>query len=146
MMDTANTADELVRQITGIPDQLGAGACFGTPVERDGHTIIPVARVNFGLGLGFGRGGGSSVNKADGQPGDSGEGEGGGGGGGGGSTPVAVIDISPAGIEITPILDSTRIALGRFAMVGWMAFWCMMTVRTIARERAKTRRIEIERA
>lgn len=147
-MDTATTAEEMVRQITRIPDDVGAHACFGTPIERDGKVVIPVARVSFGFGLGFGRGAGSNT-----KPGrngdmtdDGGEGEGGGGGGGGGSTPVAVITISGDTVTIDPIVDRTRIALGWCTMAGWTVFWLTWTARTVARERAKTRRYEIEKA
>lgn len=143
MMDTSTHAEELIRQITNIPDEVGTQSCFGTPVERNGHTVIPVSRVTFGFGLGFGRGAGSDSN--DSEHGGGGEGEGGGGGGGGGATPVAVIDISDAGVTIEPITDSTKIATSSFMMAAWVVFWIAWTVRTIARERSKTRRLEIER-
>lgn len=142
MMDTSSNTEEMIRQITTIPDELGARSCFGTPVERNGHTVIPVSRVSFGYGLGFGRGAGSD---GDGHGGGGGEGEGGGGGGGGGATPVAVIDISDAGVEIEPIKDATRIVTGAFMMAAWALFWITLTVRTIAHERSKTRRLEIEK-
>ncbi len=146
-MNGEMTTDELVRQVSAIADQVGANTCFGTPVERNGHTVIPVARVSFGYGLGFGRGsGGKSEPSVHGDMGeDGGEGEGGGGGGGGGSTPVAVIDISHDDVTITPIIDRTRIALATFTMIAWNAFWVMMTVRTIAHERAKTKRHELDK-
>jgi uncharacterized spore protein YtfJ len=106
MMDTNMTTEELVRQITSIPDQVGASACFGTPVERHGHAVIPVARVTFGYGLGYGRGsGGKDLPSENGHIGqDGGEGEGGGGGGGGGSSPVAVITSRRAASD-QPIVD-----------------------------------------
>ncbi len=50
-MNYVTTTDEMVRRIGSIPDDLSAGACFGTPVERDGHMLIPVARINFGYGM-----------------------------------------------------------------------------------------------
>ena len=145
-MDTSMTADEMVRQITAIPDQLGASACFGTPVERGGHTVIPAARVTFGYGFGFGRGSGpQSQRSVDGHVGE-GEGEGGGGGGGGGSAPVAVIHITDNGVEIEPIVDSTRVSLAGITLSAWAIFWILWTIRTLARERAKARRHEVEHA
>ena len=138
-MDITETADELVRQVSGIPQELGASACFGEPVVRDGHTLIPVARVNFGYGLGFG-GGTSSTEGAN--PDDA---KSEGGGGGGSSTPVAVIDISETGVRIEPIEDKTRMAMAGIMMMAWNAFWVMWTIRTVVRERAKTRKIEIEK-
>ena len=147
-METATTAEEMVRQITRIPDDVGAHACFGTPIERDGSVVIPVARVSFGFGLGFGRGAGSK--STPGRNGDAaddgGEGEGGGGGGGGGSTPVAIVTIRGDSVQIDPIVDRTRIALGVCTMLGWTVFWATWTARSIARERSKTRRYEIEKA
>jgi uncharacterized spore protein YtfJ len=142
---TAST-EEMVRRIGTIQDEVGASACFGAPVERDGHTIIPVARVSFGYGMGFGGGSGGK-----GVPGDfsdaqteGGEGGGGGGGGGGSSTPVAIIDITDNDVRISPINDSTRIALSGTMFAAWAVFWLMLTIRTIARERTKTRRAVLE--
>ena len=144
-MDTTTTTEELVRTVGDIPERMGAGVCFGAPIERDGHTLIPVARVSFGYGLGFGRGMGTGRGK-DGADEGAGEGEGGGGGGGGSSSPVAVIDISRDDVEIKPVPDPTRITLASFAFAGWFVFWLMLTIRTGARERAKTRRQEIAKA
>jgi uncharacterized spore protein YtfJ len=147
-MDTSMSTEEMVRQITSLPHELGASACFGTPVESEGRLVIPVARVSFGFGLGFGRGTGSNSKPTlDGDSSaDTGEGEGGGGGGGGGSTPVAVIDVSAGGVEVEPIIDPTRIALASMTMTAWIGFWVLWTIRTMARERARTRRLELDRA
>lgn len=141
----AVTADEMVRRISTIPDELGASACFGTPVERDGHTIIPVARVQFGYGMGFG-GGNEAPKNIDGEFRAGDGGGGGGGGGGGSSTPVAIIDITERGVEIEPVTDSTRIALASFTFAAWALFWITATVRTIAREHNKTARARAEKA
>lgn len=139
-------SDELVQRLSNIPEQVGSAACFGMPIERDGHTLIPVARVSFGYGLGFGRGSGSNGRSPlDGGPSEGGEGEGGGGGGGGSSTPVAIIDITRDDIVIQPITDSTRIALTTMTVGAWIAFWLFSTIRTIAREGAKTQRDRIEK-
>lgn len=147
-MDTAMTSEEMVRQITSIPDQLGAGACFGTPVERSGHTVVPAARVSFGYGLGFGRGsGGKDLPSSNGHVGaDGGEGEGGGGGGGGNSTPVAIIHITEDDVAVEPIVDSTRVSLAGITLSAWALFWITWTIRAIARERAKTARMNMKHA
>lgn len=141
-MNFTATTEEMVRRIGTIQDEVGASACFGAPVERNGHTIIPVARVSFGYGMGFGGGSGGK-----GVPGDfssaeteGGEGGGGGGGGGGSSTPVAIIDITDNDVKIEPINDSTRIAITGTLFAAWAVFWLMLTIRTVARETAKTRR------
>lgn len=145
-MDLSNATDELVRVVGGIPQELGASACFGEPVVRDGHTLIPVARVNFGYGLGFGGGSGSNIKPSqNGEAGDTGEGGGGGGGGGGSASPVAVIDISGDNIVIQPIRDQTRVELASFALAAWASFWLFLTVRTVWRERTKVRRLQLEK-
>ena len=145
-MDTTMTSDEMIRQISAIPDQLGVGACFGAPVERNGHTVIPAARVTFGYGMGFGRGsGGKDLPSTNGHTAtDGGEGEGGGGGGGGGSAPVAVIHITDGGIEVEPIVDSTRVSLAGVTFAAWAVFWITWTIRSVAKGRAKTLREEIK--
>src|SRR3990172_3126418 len=136
-MDITDAADELVRQGRGIPQELGASACFGEAVVRDGHTLIPVARVNFGYGLGFG--GGQGKGFEPGEPGTVGQSEGSGGGGGGGGGGA-----STPGVGIEPIEDKTRMAMAGITMVAWNAFWVLWTIRTVVRERAKTRKLEIE--
>ncbi len=60
----------------------GAAAVFGEPVERDGVTVIPVARGRWGLGVGGGTGSGAQ-----------GTGGGQGGGAGGSAAPVGFIEI-----------------------------------------------------
>ena len=96
--DAYAAANSRVDRILGVvAERLGqhasATAVFGEPVERDGVTIIPVAKVR----IGFGAGGGSGSGKDD----DSGEG--GGGGGGTTATPLGFIEISAAGAEFQPI-------------------------------------------
>ena len=148
-MELSDATEELVRQVSAIPQELGAGACFGDPVERDGHTLIPVARVNFGYGLGFGGGSSSNVSPSSNGKADESKSEGGGGGGGGGggsSTPVAVIDISSTGVRIEAIEDKTRLALAGITMVAWNVFWALWTARTIVHERARLKRLQIEKS
>ena len=146
-MNFTATTEEMVRRIGTIQDEVGASVCFGTPVERDGHTIIPVARVSFGYGMGFGGGSGGKQEPGSGfdaMPAEGGEGGGGGGGGGGSSTPVAIIDMSQGEVKVTAIQDSTRIALSGIFLTAWASFWLFLTIRTVARELGKTRRTKIE--
>ena len=146
-MNFTATTEEMVRRIGTIQDEVGASVCFGSPIERDGHTIIPVARVSFGYGMGFGGGSGGKQDTSsfDAVPAEGGEGGGGGGGGGGSSTPVAIIDMSAGDVKVTPIQDATRIALSGIFLTAWASFWLFLTIRTIAREAGKTRRTAIEK-
>jgi uncharacterized spore protein YtfJ len=147
MMDYATTSEEMVRRIGTIPDEMGTTACFGQPIEKDGHTLIPVARVSFGYGMGFG--GGSGGKGVPGEFGadtaEGGEGGGGGGGGGGSSTPVAVIDITRDDVRVTPITDTTRIAMSNLLFAAWAVFWVTLTIRTAVRQRAKVRQRQIDK-
>lgn len=62
---------------------------YGDPIEAEGKTIIPVARVAYGFG-----GGGGSRTSRDSQESEA-PAEGGGGGGGGVSvTPVGIIEVT----------------------------------------------------
>jgi uncharacterized spore protein YtfJ len=65
---------------------------FGEAVERDGVTVIPVAKTRFG----FGGGGGSGTREGN-------EGAGGGGGGGAVISPVGYIELRDDGAEFKRI-------------------------------------------
>jgi len=77
--------DRLATQIGG---HASVKAIFGEPVERDGVTVVPVARVRWGVGGGGGEG-----------P----DGAGSGGGGGISAEPVGYIEISSAGASFRPL-------------------------------------------
>ena len=73
-----------------IGAKVGAQAVFGEPVERDGVTVIPVARAAWGFGGGSGQGD---------------EGEGTGGGGGASTTPIGYVEIKDGQTSFKPIVD-----------------------------------------
>lgn len=93
-------------------------AVYGEPVFHEEKVIIPTAEILCGMGFGVGSGGGS------GGPAESGGSGTGGGGGGGGrvlSRPVAVIVSTPAGVEVKPIVDITKIAMAGLTAFGFVA-------------------------
>ena len=74
---------------------------FGEPIEIQGRTIIPVARVSYHLGAGGGSGGET-------RPDASGPRREGGGGGGGGivqAVPVGVVEVTEAGARFVRFFD-----------------------------------------
>jgi uncharacterized spore protein YtfJ len=77
-----------------------ASAVYGEPVERDGVTVIPAARVAFG----FGGGSGASAGE-------------GGGGGGGYVQPIGFIEVRAGEATFRPIRDPGRLAAGTIAAV-----------------------------
>lgn len=80
---------------------------FGTPLSSGRTTIVPVAKVRFGMGAGFG----SEDEKSK----ESEAKHGGGGGGGGMVIPMGFIELSDRGARFRRIWDSqslVRMALG----------------------------------
>jgi uncharacterized spore protein YtfJ len=73
---------------------------FGEPVEREGVTVIPVAKARFG----FGGGGGSGS-----REGDESSGAGGGGGGGVVVSPVGYIELHDRQAEFKRISSPTDV-------------------------------------
>ena len=97
-----------------IAERVGAKASvhavFGDPIERDGVTIVPVARVRWGFGGGSGSGpvpmgpgiGGQGSEADEGQAGT-----GSGGGGGAAADPVGYLEIGPDGAAFIAITAAT---------------------------------------
>ena len=48
--------DRLTKLIESLGGTASAQVVFGTPIEKDGVTVVPVARVRYGVGGGGGRG------------------------------------------------------------------------------------------
>jgi uncharacterized spore protein YtfJ len=90
-----------------LAQRLGASVqsanIFGQPVERDGVTVVPVAKASWGFGGGGGSGG-------EGTPG---AGTGSGGGGGVSVKPVGFIELSGGQAQFRPIreVDEVKIIL-----------------------------------
>jgi len=98
-----------------IGQTVGQGATvstvFGEPVEREGITVIPVAKARFG----FGGGGGAGAHR-------SADGSGGGGGGGAIVSPVGYIELSHGGADFKRISGPfERVALVVAASLALLA-------------------------
>jgi uncharacterized spore protein YtfJ len=91
--ERAQLVDELLERIgQTVGDKAKVSTVFGDPVEREGVTVIPVAKARFG----FGGGGGSGAREGQ-------EGSGGGGGGGAYVSPVGYIEVRAADAEFKRI-------------------------------------------
>lgn len=105
-------------------------AVYGEPIEAGEYIIIPAAEVSLGMGIGHGpirwMAKQNNSEKPSDQKGVSEgskeSGSGGGGGGGGGSRPVAVISIGPAGVEVKPVFDWTKLGLAILTTLGSIFF------------------------
>jgi uncharacterized spore protein YtfJ len=90
-------ANDLLERIAGtVGSNAHVAAVFGEPVEREGLTVIPVAKARFG----FGGGGGSGTREGE-------EGSGGGGGGGAAVSPVGYIEVRNGSAEFKRIFTPT---------------------------------------
>jgi uncharacterized spore protein YtfJ len=99
-----------------------ASAVFGDPVDRDGVTVIPVAKVRWGFGGGSGRG----IEEGS----ETGEiGEGSGGGGGVMASPVGYIEIQDGQATFHRIKDPA--SLVPLVLAGAFAGW--LTLRGLAK-------------
>ncbi|MFC7044037.1 spore germination protein GerW family protein [Halobacteriaceae archaeon GCM10025711] len=79
---------------------------YGDPVEREGVTVVPVARVSFGFGGGFG----SDAGATDADDEESAPSEGGGVGGGLTAKPVGVVEISDYDARFVRFGERRRLA------------------------------------
>lgn len=108
--ELVNELLERVGQTVGQRAQ--AATIFGEPVEREGVTVIPVAKARFG----FGGGGGAGAR------GEANEGSGGGGGGGVAVSPIGYIELRNQSSEFKRIRTSMDlIALTVAAAIGTLA-------------------------
>ena len=117
-------------QVDEMLDRMNTKAVFGEPMQQGDTTLIPVASVfyGFGSGQGWGRG------KDESAPADAPMGEGGGAGGGGGgmARPLGFIRIGQDGAKWEPTMDMTRVSVGGMLLAGWIVFWVMKMLRTVA--------------
>jgi uncharacterized spore protein YtfJ len=88
-------------------------AVYGEPINAQGKTVIPVAKVIYGYGGGGGTGGmGES----------SARGEGGGGGGGARAIPVGYIEVSDQATRFVSITDRKKLMVAIAMGVG-LGMW-----------------------
>ena len=117
-------ADAAENGLTRLAERLGANAAasavFGTPVERDGVTVIPVARVRWGFG---GGGGGGQKDKPQ---------DGWGGGGGVQATPLGFIEVKDGGAQYRRVHDPLRLVIAALLLPLSFAVAAAVTIVTIA--------------
>jgi uncharacterized spore protein YtfJ len=115
VMETVmNRAQEILQSLTErFATTANVKQVFGEPIEAQGKTIVPVARVWYHVGAGWG-----------GRKSDSGEGGQSGGGGGGGGTviasPVGVLEMTAEGVRFERFFDAKQagILVGAGVLLG----------------------------
>jgi uncharacterized spore protein YtfJ len=131
---TEQTRGPMDEMLERLAEKVGARAnvktVFGDPVERDGVTVIPVAKAAWGFGggggtgpAGAGAGGEATTEESNGMEtaaqGGAATASGVGGGGGMAIAPVGYILIRQGEAEFRPIRDAAAVV--RLALVGGMA-------------------------
>ncbi len=110
-----------VRQvIEQAKDALTVGRVYGEPIEKDGLTVIPAAKVRGGAGGGGGEG-------------PEGQGKGSGAGFGLSARPVGAFVIRGEDVRWRPVVDLTRIILG----AQLVALVALCVVRSVLKGRAE---------
>ncbi|WP_436933613.1 spore germination protein GerW family protein [Halovenus marina] len=90
---------------------------FGEPIEANGKTILPVAKISYGFGGGYGSEGGADMD------GDESAGSDGGGMGGGLSAkPAGVVEISDDETRFIPFANRKKLVAVAlvFALIGYL--------------------------
>lgn len=121
--------EKIFDAIDEMRENASVSAVYGEPVQVGERTIIPVADIKYAFGLGYGEGPAGDDEDEDEEP--VAGGQGGGTGGGVAARPVAVIEVSDAGVQIKSVTDEGRIALAGIFTGVWFIFWAAMTLRAI---------------
>lgn len=101
-------ASTVLENLRGTRDAMSVGRVFGDPIELEGVTVIPVARVSGGGGGGGGEGNGPD------EEGGSGFGT----GFGVAAHPVGMYELHDGSVEWKPAVDVTRLARGGQVLAG----------------------------
>ena len=131
----AGSDDRFNKLVNSLGGTASASAVFGEPVEKGGVTIVPVARVRYGVGGGFGRGPGRKKKHEESAEDQVGYGH----GGGVQATPVGYIEIAGGGAEYKRIVDPVRpmAMLMLFPLVGVLCFALMAVISLQSAKSAK---------
>jgi uncharacterized spore protein YtfJ len=110
-------------------DTIAVKRVFGDPIERDGATVIPVARMMGGSGFGSGQAEGAGAAEGEEGAGTSGSAGGVGGGFGVVAGPAGVYVIKGGQVSWQPAVEPGRIVL----ISGVTAFLVLFGVRMVIR-------------
>ena len=107
----------LLDSLADLREKANVNAVFGEPVTAEGRIIIPVAKVAYCFGMEVGHetvAGGETAEKST---------EDVGGSGGGGAVlahPLAVVEVTPEGTRVEPIVDEQKVTLAATLLTGWV--------------------------
>ena len=104
---------KLLDAFADLRRKANANAVFGKPVTTEDRTVIPVAEVTYAFEMGIE---------------EEAEEETGSGSGGLNAHPLAVIEVTPEGTKVRPIIDEQKLALVGALLIGWAIFWLARTL------------------
>ena len=113
--DIYDAAKPTAEALTAVFGEAAPGTVFSEPIQLGDDLVITAVAWERAGGFGFGGGEGTSKGA------DKERGSGGGGGGASRGRPVAVIRITPAGVEVKPVIDFTKIGLT--LLLGVFGVW-----------------------
>jgi uncharacterized spore protein YtfJ len=113
----------MLDSVQEVIDSAKAGKVFGPPIERDGMTVVPVAKVQGGGGAG---GGGSAQGQHAGESGS-------GAGVGVMAKPLGVFVIRDGKVSWQPALDLNKVILGGQVLLAL----ALLTLRTYLKKRRR---------
>jgi len=90
--------------LAGLFGEASPSTLFSEPIQHGDDLVVTAVAWERAGGFGFGAGQGQGE-------GESGSGEGGGGGGFSQGRPVAMIRVTPNRVEVTPVIDFTKIGV-----------------------------------
>jgi uncharacterized spore protein YtfJ len=104
-MTSETVAARIGDALTGLFGEASPSTLFSEPIQHADDLVVTAVAWERAGGFGFGAG------QGQGQGEESGSGEGGGGGGFSQGRPVAVIRVTPTGVEVAPVIDFTKIGI-----------------------------------
>ena len=113
--DVYGAAKPTAEALTAVFGEAAPGTVFSEPIQVGDDVVVTAVAWERAGGFGFGGGEGTSKGA------DKERGSGGGGGGASRGRPVAVIRITPAGVEVKPVIDFTKIGLT--LLLGVFSVW-----------------------
>ena len=114
-VDLSSTMGSSMRSIfENLGEHASVRSVYGDPIEADGKTVIPVARVAYGFGGGFGQGGEETEGRGP-DAADGGTGQGAGVGGGVSAKPVGVVEVADGETRLLRFSDRRRIGVALLA-------------------------------
>jgi len=111
----------LLDAFDAMRNEANVNACFGEPVEVDGRTVIPVAKIGYGFGIGTGTGRSGSPERA--APDVDSEAVPAAGGGGATTSPIGYIEVRDGQTRVEPVIDQQKLAIVSMLAGAWCVFW-----------------------